>query len=238
VTRSGQEIVGAGLAAARTWLIEPADPQDDPATPPPSPTRSRPVIAVYGLARGCGATVVARALAAELASGDSGGAAAVACAVRSGAVPLATPAAARLARALADLPGSTTHAVGRLCLVDGVDRLALADCARFHAPLVLDAGSSAIGGASAAMADRTIVVGAPGVEPALAAVAASCLARVGPEPIVVLNRSCPGHGWADRPAVELPDARMGAQLALAGREPRGRLGRAVAALAHLTESTP
>ena len=37
-------------------------------------------------------------------------------------------------------------------------------------------------------------------------------------------------------ALRLPDARMGAQLALSGREPRGDLGRAIAALADRCEA--
>ena len=80
-----------------------------------------------------------------------------------------------------------------------------------------------------------VLVGAPAVEPALAAVVASCLVRVGPEPIVALNRVTGESDWGGRATVELPEARMGAQLALGGREPRGGLGRAIAALADLCE---
>ena len=176
----------------------------------------RPVIAVFGLSRGCGATVVARALAAELAARDSAGAAAVSCAARGSAVSLATHAATRLARSLADVPGAATRAVGRLCLVGGADELALADCARHFAPLVLDAGSGALGGRRRRARRRDAVWWRPRPsEPALAAVAAACLARVGPEPVVVVNGG--GHGaWRDRAAVTLPRSRMGAQLALGG----------------------
>jgi hypothetical protein len=100
-------------------------------------------------------------------------------------------------------------------------------------------------------------------------VAAECLQRVGPAPLVVLNRGERAqHSWAEserteaeaRPAgaggvaVEqsavgtlvpafaagdlfvLPDSRLGAQLALGGREARGELGRAVAALADRCEA--
>jgi hypothetical protein len=221
------------MSGLTSWLLEPAEPE---APPPVGALGPRPVIAVFGLSRGCGATVVARALAAELAARDSAGAAAVSCATRASAVSLATQAATRLARSLADVPGAATRAVGRLCLVGGADELALADCARHFAPLVLDAGSGALGGRPAALADAMLLVASEASEPALAAVAAACLARVGPEPVVVVNGG--GHGtWGDRAAVTLPRSRMGAQLALGGREPRGELGRAVGRIADLVEGT-
>jgi hypothetical protein len=185
---------------------------------------------VFGLGKGCGATVVARALAAELAGRDPAGVAAVHCEARAAGIPLATPAAGRLARRLADVTGVDTRAVGRLCLVGGADAGALVDTARDVAPLVLDAGTS-LGGVPAAVADRVVVVGGPATEPALGPVAADCLARLGHEPIVVRNRA--RESW---PAAHLlPEARMGAQLALGGREPRGELGRAIAELADRCE---
>jgi hypothetical protein len=82
-----------------------------------------------------------------------------------------------------------------------------------------------------------ILVATPATQPALANVAAGCLARLGHEPIVLLNRAPPGappertEGWAAGSARRVPESRMGAQLALGGREPRGEMGRAVAALA-------
>jgi hypothetical protein len=303
-------LVANALAAAGSWLLAPAEPV--PESRSAAPSRSRPVVAVFGLARGSGVTVVSRALAAELASRDADGAAAVHCETRAAGIPLATQAATHLARALADVPGADTRAVGRLCLVGGAERTALADCARHLAPLVLDAGSTSLGGVPAALADRVIVVATPSIEPALASVAADCLARLGHEPIVVLNRTpaagaddgspaagLPGppatptdpgpaprvtsrldgstgpraaagppspfdasphrrppaglrsvpdgssnaaerldssSGWATRAAHRLPDSRMGAQLALGGREPRGDLGRAISALADLCEA--
>jgi hypothetical protein len=235
-----RRLVAGAIAAAGSFLLEPAVPQPDP--PVPVPSGLRPVVAVFGLARGCGVTVVSRALAAELAGRDAGGAAAVHCDARVAGIPLATQAAARLARALADVPGARTRAVGRLCLVGGAEGAALADTARHFAPLVLDAGSSSLGGAPAALADRVVVVVMPSTEPALAAVAAECLGRLGHEPVVVLNRAPAGDagdspaGWEGRVAVRLPESRMGAQLALGGRETRGDLGAAVAELADLCEA--
>lgn len=228
VVRHG--LLATALARVEDFLLEPAEPRRE-ADPPPRSV-SRPVIAVFGLARRCGATTVARALAAELAARD-GGAAAVSSPVSAAGIPLASPAAARLAKALAEVPHARTRAVGRLCLVDGPSPVELADAARLQAPLVLDAGSDEVGGAAAAVADHVVLVGAPPVEPALAAVVSGCLARVGPSPLVVLNRARPDAGWEGRPALELPESRMGAQLALGGREPRGALGRAVAELADL-----
>jgi hypothetical protein len=239
-TRRGP--LATALAAAGAWLLEPAEPARGPALS--GPALPRPVIAVFGLARGCGSTVVARALAAELASRDAHGAAAVHCEARAAGIPLATQPASRLARQLAEVPGADTRAVGRLCLVGGAEPGVLADTARHVAPLVLDAGTTALGGVPAAVADQVIVVGGPATEPALAGVAADCLARLGPEPIVVRNRARDDRfgddaeiatAWAARAAVSLPDSRMGAQLALGGREPRGELGRAIAELAERCE---
>ena len=222
-------ILAAATAAVESFLLQPAEPRTQ--TSASVPPEQRPVICVFGLARSCGATVVARALAAELAGRDPAGTAAVCCEVRAGGIPLATHAAVRLARALEDVPGATPRAVGRLCLVAGADPLALSHTARHFAPLVIDAGSEALGGAPAAVADHTVLVTTQAVEPALARVGAECVARVGPAPIVVLNRA--PHDQAG--ALALPNSPLGAQLALGGREARGDLGRAIAELADFCE---
>jgi hypothetical protein len=204
-----------------------------PASDASEPLDRRSAITVFGLARGCGATVVARALAAELASRDPAGAAAVCCDGAPAGIPLATHAAARLARTLEDLPRAAPRAVGRLCLVSA-DPGRLIDTARHHAPVVIDAGSDALGGAPAAVADRTLIVTTREVEPALVPVAAECVSRVGPAPVVVLNRA--PH---DQPGLfALPNSTVGARLALGGREARGELGRAIAELADLLEEDP
>jgi hypothetical protein len=239
---SPRRLVAGALSAAGSFLLEPAAPRPESFTPAPSGLR--PVVAVFGLARGCGVTVVSRALAAELAGRDAAGAAAVHCDARVAGIPLATQSATRLARALADVPGADTRAVGRLCLVAGAEGAAVADSARHHAPLVLDAGSASLGGVPAALADRAVLVATVSTEPALASVAAECLARVGNEPIVVLNRASSvdepessESGWSRRAAHRLPESRMGAQFALGGREARGELGRAMAELADLCEGS-
>jgi hypothetical protein len=223
-------LLAAALARAEAWLLEPPE-----ATVPVAPPelRPRPVVAVFGLGERCGTTLVARALGAVLAARDTEGACAVTSAVRASALPLGSPAANRLARVLAPLGGGVQPA-GRLCLVDGGDLARLADAVRYVAPLVVDGGRSEVGGAPAALADHVLLVAAPGTERALAGVVRDSLARVGPDPLVVLNRlrGRPPPGLAD---IHLPESRMGAQLALAGREPRGELGRAVAALADSCE---
>ena len=123
---------------------------------------------------------------------------------------------------------------GRLCLVMGADPLALADLARGLAPVVLDAGSSALGGREAAVAGTVVLVAPPGAEPAFGEVAAACLARVGPRPLLVVSGR--GKGWEERAAVVVPRSRLAARLALAGREPPGEVGRAISRLADLVVS--
>lgn len=221
-------LVATAAAALESFFLEPVAP---PASEAGEPLERRPVVSVFGIARRCGATVVARALAAELALRDPGGAAAVACDARPAGIPLATHAATRLARDLEEVPASFPRAVGRLCLVGVADPLRLADTARHHAPLVFDAGSEALGGVPASVADRAVIVTTQAIEPALARVGAECVGRVGPTPVVVLNRA--PH---DQPGLfALPNSPMGARLALGGREARGALGRAIGELADLLE---
>ena len=222
-------LVRTTLARVEDWLLEPVDPAE--LTPPEPALAPRSVVAVFSLGRGSGATTVARALAAELAGRDAGGAAVVGCSLPRGGIPLASSAAARLARALVDLPGARTRAAGRLCLVEVPGPAALVEAARELAPVVLDGGGEELGGVSAGVADRTVLVTSARVEPSLAGVAAVCLARIGPPPVVVVNRVRAASEWTGPPAIELPESRMGAQVALGGRGPRGELGRAVARLA-------
>jgi len=220
------------LSAAAGWLVEPADGVEAQAGATAT-IQERPVVAVVGLAPRCGTTTVARALGAELAARDSCGACAVTVGAGGGPRSLGMPAAGRLARTLAPVAGGATRACGRLCLVECADRAALAGAILYLAPLVLEVGDPQDASAAASLADRVVLVAGPRTEPALAAVVAQSLGRVGPEPVVVVNRVQPEAQtpWSGRGATELPESRMGAQLALAGREPRGDLGRAVAELA-------
>jgi len=231
------------MSAVADFLVEPLEPSaPSGAEAELGWTRmARPVVAVAGLAPRCGTTTVARALAAELALRDDGGAAIVSAeAVSGGGIPLGTPAAGRLGRAVQRSLPSQTRAVGRICLtVADRDDATLVDAARDLAPLVLDVGEPARISVAASLVDAIVLVGGSATEPALAAVLAESLCRIGPEPLVVLNRDRDAdERWEGRCALRLPDARMGAQLALAGREARGELGRAVARLADLVASAP
>jgi len=230
-------LLTAALATAGSWLLEPAEPQVEPE--PPVAAGPSPVVAVFGLAARCGATTVARGLGAELAGRSHDGACAVSGSGAAGAIPLGTPAAARLARALAALTPTRPRASGRLCLLESDDPLGLADLARGLAPLVLDAGR-APGGAHASVADRVVLVAGPGVEPSLALAVAGTVSRVAARPLVILNRPRrTGDGaerWAEAADLVLPESRTAAQLAMGGREPRGAFGRGVAELADLCET--
>ena len=98
---------------------------------------------------------------------------------------------------------------------------ALVDTARHLAPLVLDAGSTALGGAPAALADRVVLVATPAVEPALASVAAECLIRLGHAPLIALNRAA-SPGLGEREDLDHERTRR-VGLAVARRAPSTRL---------------
>ena len=167
------------LRRAGEWLVEPAPevfPQhgDVLTVVPP---RSYPLVGVVGLARGCGATTLARALAAELASRE-GGAAVVASPTRPAVVPLGSAStAAHLAETHAQL--DERRAAGRLCLAACADAGVLAAVTRHVAPAVMEVepGSAAL--EAAAVLDRVALVASPAVEPALAAAVAQTIADVG-----------------------------------------------------------
>jgi hypothetical protein len=217
-------LVAAVAARAESWLLEPGAPAARVVERPPPP---RPVVAVIGLARRCGTTTVARALAAELARRDPAGAAIV----TSAAVPaqsspaLATGAARRLARVLGG------RATGRLALVAADDPDLRRLVADRHAPVVLDVGHGTPPEGAVAMADRAVLVASPDVEPALAELAAGALTRDGGAPLVVLNRALGGDGWGTGPVAIVGESRLGARLAQAGRDPLGTLRAAAELLA-------
>jgi hypothetical protein len=237
-------VSGRGLiTAVADYFVEPAAADGLGATLEDSvlPGVTRPVVAIAALAPRCGTTTVARALAAELALRDDGGASIVSAeAIGSGGIPLGTPAAGRLGRAVARALPCRVRAVGRICLtVAEPSPASLVDCARDLAPLLLDVGDPAGAAAAASLADAVVLVAAASVEPSLAAVVSQSLVRVGPEPVVVVNRAREAdERWEGRCALRLPESRMGSQLALAGREARGELGSAVARLADLVTVSP
>ncbi|MFL5886276.1 MAG: hypothetical protein ACJ77M_14485 [Thermoleophilaceae bacterium] len=215
--------MSAWLARAESWLLEPpepAAPAPEVFEPPPQPP-VRPVVAVVGLGRGCGATTVARALAVELALRDPAGAAIVTSERLLGGAPaLGTAASVRLARSLRALGCTAVRATGRLCLV----REAVLPSGAQPAPLVLDAGREATGSGGA---DRTLLVAGPDIEPALALVVAASLEHGGRPPALIANRIEEPARWQAIGAFMTGESRLAAGLARAGREPRGQLGAAM-----------
>lgn len=221
------------LRRAGEWLIEPAPDVGGRRTGPLAvvPPRSYPLVGVVGLARKCGATTIARALAAELAS-RHGGAAVVASPGRPAVVPLGSSApAAHLAQTLARL--DERRAAGRLCLAACADAEVLASVTREVAPAVMEVEPGCAALDAARVLDRILLVASPGLEPALAAAVAETIAAVGEPPLLAVNRAVDHGPWLVHAEVLVPDSRVGARLALAGREPRGWLGKAVKQLADL-----
>jgi hypothetical protein len=225
--RGGGRLLAAVAARAERWLIEPAAARPREEDPD---SRARPVIAMIGLGSRCGTTTLARALAIELARRDRSGAAFASASVRGSAPALATAPARRLARAL---PPESAAAAGRLCLLDPDDPALRELAAHRPAPLVLDVGHGQAPEVPCALADMTVLVAAPAVEPALADVVAASLARGADRPAIVLNRAAEPGAWAGRDVLAVGEARLGARLALAGRDPTPGLARPIAELADL-----
>jgi hypothetical protein len=221
--------LGDALARAASWLVEPTQAPTDWSFGARSPKKaergtelrlvpSQPVerllIAVVGLAPGCGATTLARALAATLARRDHAGAAIVVSPGEPKVSSLSTRPANRLAARL------NAHAAGRLCLTRAEK---LGSLPRL-APVVLDLpGSDA---AAATSAQLTILVAPGDAEPALVELAARTLNAL----TVVTHADDPAR-WEGRAFLVVPHARLGARLAAAGWEPRGPLRAAIDRLA-------
>lgn len=221
--------VAAVASRAEAWLFEPAAPRAAGSTRADPP---RPVVAVVGLARRCGSTTIARALAVELARRDAQGVAVVSAESLASGATLATVAARRLARSLAARgAGCETRAAGRLVLA-AAEEVGLRDVADERpAPVVLDVPHGTPPEPALALADRAVIVASPDVEPSLVEVAAAALARDWqPRPLVVLNRTGEEE-WTGVPGIAVRESRVGARLALAGRDPLGPLAAAVAGLA-------
>jgi len=226
------------LCRAADWLVEPVE--EEPILSLPTeraqplvalPPRTYPLVAVVGLARRCGATTVARALGAELAARD-GGAAVVAGPGRPAVVGLGSSAAAvRLADCLGSL--GRVRPAGNLCLAGYSDVAALAPVTRRAAPAVVEVEPGGPAVEVAAAVDQTVLVVSPELSPALAAAVAETIAAVASPPLLAVNRAADHGPWLMRADVLVPDSRFGARLALAGREPRGWLGRSIGQLADL-----
>lgn len=225
------------LAEALSWLVEPrpTEPCPSASQPPDHPTDrsfavpadkttggsafpARPIVAVIGLTPGCGATTVARALAAALARRDHSGAAIVVARVEPAGSALAVPAASRLAKRL------NASARGRLCITHADPSPELARLA----PLVLDVSH---GAAPSLPADLTILVVPGDAEPALTELAARALGN----PLTVVTRAADPDRWQARAFAHLPHSRSAAWLAAAGWDPRGAFGAAIAQIGDACE---
>ena len=111
--------------------------------------------------------------------------------------------------------------------------------ARRAAPVVIDVGHGSPPEPALALADRAVLVATPDLEPSLADVVAASLTRVGRSPLVVVNRVFGELGaWAGRGVLSIGESRLGARLALAGREPVGAFAADVAELADTCELNP
>ncbi len=220
-------LLSAVLARAEAFLLEP--PQPRPAVAVPDPPR--PVVVVRGLTPRCGASTVARGLAAVLAYGEPSGAAIVVGPLAGAGLKLATPGAARLAREVCELGCDGVRAVGRLCLVPAEEPVALIAAER-PCPVVIEVAISSPPGEALAIADHTVLVSPADTEPAIAAAVENSLSRDGHSVEVVVNRvdDAPQIGVPDGATV-LPDARLSAQVALACRGAHGALAEPLERLA-------
>src|SRR5437763_362193 len=81
-------LLATALARAEAWLLEPPEPVSAVVVPDPP----RPIVTVHGLAPRCGASTVARGLAAVLAMADPRGAAVVVGPLAGAGVQHRTPA--------------------------------------------------------------------------------------------------------------------------------------------------
>jgi hypothetical protein len=217
--------VAGALAQLESWLLEPLPDQAVASVTAELPPR--PIVAVVGLAPGCGTTTVARALAARLAARDPGRAAVLAGSPAPTALVPATRSASRLRIRLRARHG--VRAVGRLC-VFGADVPELIAVVDRQSPVVLDGAPP-----GAISADVTVVVAPPDAEPALAELFARSLPGPG-EPLIAVSRARESERWTGRASLFLPESQVGARLAAAGWEPRGALGRSVAELAATCEA--
>jgi hypothetical protein len=222
------------VARATAWLLDPPLRDRPPplaiapaAVPPLEPPR--PLAAVVGLAPRAGTSTIARALAARLAALDPSGAA-ILLTPDPPRAPVATPAAIRLARALAALGIEHARAAGRLCLVPESEPLA-ALARKRSAPLVADIGHGTPAEGNTALADQVVLVCPPDVEPALASAVEAAL-RAGDHAVaLVVNRATEEPPEALAHALLVAESRLSAQLTLACREPWGALAGIAAELA-------
>jgi hypothetical protein len=234
----GGGMLATALARAEAWLLEPPAPRAP--APPIEPPR-RPVVVVRGLARGGGASTVARALAATLARGDPAGAAVVVGGPPGAGPRIAAPAAVRAARQLDGLGCQAARATGRVCVLSDGEPLAAVAAARAW-PVVVDVAHASPPAEGLGHADLAVIVTSPAVEAALAVAVESSLVAAGHRVEVVVNRvdwrePADGEPAGSRASgalgapLEIGESRFAAQLALACREARGPFAKPIAELA-------
>jgi hypothetical protein len=209
-------------AQVAAYVLEPVEERIETE---PIDLEPHPVIAVVSASARSGATMVARLLAAELASRADG------AAVVSGAAPAGrggppARAATRLATALR-LAGQMRPA-GRLCVAQADHPGALVKAARYLAPVVFDLAPDGSAASAARIADRVVVVAAAASEPALAAAVRLVL---GGGVTTVVNRVVERGSWEARADIFIPESRIAARAAMLGTRALGPMGAAIADLA-------
>ena len=204
--RRGGGVLATALARAEAWLLEPPEPTA--AGPAPGPP-ARPVVAVRGLARGCGASAVARALAVVLAREDPSGASAIGGCAGGGGPRLATPPRRGL-RAPWPTWAARVRTSGRVCLVPEGEPLA-AVVARRACTVVIDVGHSSPPGEALGLADHVVLVASPDVERSLAAAVETSLLRAGHTVDLVLSRVEDVHAAAGQVPARSSSASRGSR---------------------------
>lgn len=214
----GAGLLATAIARAEAWFLEPVEPAAPSATEAP-----RPVVAVRGLAPGCGTSTVARGLAATLASRDPRGAAIVVGRAGGAGPPLASSAAVRLAKELAACGCEGARAAGRLCLVSPTQHVAAFALQR-PCPVVLDISPLSEPDEGLSLADHVVLIASAGDEPAMSSAVAACIARAGHSVEVVVNRVHEAATTEPPEGAELiPEARLPAHVAHACRGARAAL---------------
>jgi hypothetical protein len=231
-------LLATAVARAESWLLEPAAPRAAAQNPAPPP---RPVAVVRGLARGCGASTIARVLAGALARGDPVGAAVVMGGPGGAGPRIAAPAAVRAGRMLTGLGCESVRPAGRVCLAADSELLPAIVASRAW-PVVIDVAHASHPAEGLGVADVAVLVASPAVEPSLVAAVELSLLAAGHRVEVVANRVEPREGddagsqhveAADLVGggIAIPESRLAAQLALACREARGPFAGPIAELA-------
>ena len=227
-------VLAAALARAEAWLLEPPTPRVPRGRPivPPGAAGGR----VRGLARGCGASTVARALAVAFArwrpsgSGRGGGRA------RAGR----TPARGTRSGAAGAEPGRRVgfdgaRATGRVCLL-GDDEPVAALVDALPCAVVIDVAHGSPPAEGLGHADVAVWWRRLDVDTALVVAVEASLATAGAprggrrQPGRPARAWRPGRGLCSG-AVAIGESRLAAQLALGCREARGPLASPIAELA-------